>query len=97
VSPGFTSPLALRLTTFKVGERWEALGPALSVVPRFTADTTVFLFLRVDRAVISSFRRAWEGCIIEIAFIKVNSSFLGMMPMQETFKKKEKFLLLRLL
>jgi len=42
--PEFTGSLALRLPAFRLGGRWEALGPPLSVVPRLSADTTVFLF-----------------------------------------------------
>jgi hypothetical protein len=40
--------------------------------------------------VLSSFRSAGEGCIVERAFIKANSSCLSMMLRQETCKKERK-------
>jgi hypothetical protein len=56
------------------------------VVPRLPAVTTDFLFfLLVARAVRSSFSSAGEGCMVERAFIKANSSCLSMMLRQETF------------
>ena len=91
------SLLALRLPALRLGGRWEALSPPLSVVPRLPADTTVFLFLLQGRAVLSSFRRAGEGCRVEIAYIKANTSCLSMMLRQGSCKKKEKFPLLCLL
>jgi hypothetical protein len=42
------------------------------------------------RAVLISFRSAGEGCVVEIAFIKANSSCLSMMLQQETCKKGRK-------
>jgi negative regulator of replication initiation len=69
---------------------WEALGPPLSVVPQLPADTTLFLFLLKTRAVLSSFRRAGEGCRVEIVFIKANSSCLSMMLRRGNCKKGRK-------
>jgi hypothetical protein len=67
------------------------------VVPRLPPDTTVFIFFLLEaRAVLSPFRRAGEGCRVEISFIKANSSCLSMMLRQGTCKRKT-FLLLRLL
>jgi len=63
------------------------------VVP---GDTTIFFLLLDARAVLSSFSWAGEGCKVEIAFIKANTSCLSMTIRQGTCKK-EKFLLLRLL
>jgi len=48
------------------------------------------LFLLEARAVLISFRSARECCIVEIAFIKANSSCLSMMLRQETCKKTRK-------
>jgi hypothetical protein len=76
------------LPAFTLGGRWKALGPTPSVVPWLPADTVVFLFfLRVERGVLSSFRRAQEGCSEEIAFIKANSSCLIIMLRQGSCKK----------
>jgi hypothetical protein len=76
---------------FRLGGCWEALGAPLSVVSQLPADTTVFLFcLLIARAVLSSFRSAGEGCIVERSFIKANSSCLSMMLRQETCKKERK-------
>jgi hypothetical protein len=66
------------------------------VVLRLPADTTDFLFLLNEIAVLSFLRMGGEGCRVEIAFINANSSCLSMMLRQGTCKK-EKYLLLRLL
>jgi len=42
------------------------------------------------RAVLSSFRSAEEGCIVERAFINANSYCLSMMLKQETCKEERK-------
>jgi hypothetical protein len=68
-----------------------ALSAPLSVVPQLPSDTTVFLFFLLKaRAVLISFRSTGEGCIVEIAFIKTNSSCLSMVLQQETCKKERK-------
>jgi hypothetical protein len=41
-------------------------------------------------AVLSSFRSAGEGCILERAFVKSNSSSLSMVLRQENCKKERK-------
>jgi hypothetical protein len=48
-----------------------------------------FLFLLLEaRAVLSFFRNAGIGCIVEVAFIKDNFSCLSMMLRQKTCKKE---------
>jgi hypothetical protein len=52
------------------------------VVPQLQADITVFFFLRDERDVLISFRRAGEGCSVEVAFIRATSSCLRRMLRQ---------------
>ena len=61
---------------------WDALVPLPGVVLRLLAGTAGFFFLRAI-AFLKSLRRAGETCKVEIAFIKANSSCLGMMLRQE--------------
>jgi len=89
--PELTSSLALRFSALRLGGCWEALAPPLSMVPRLPADTTVLFSLLEARAVLSSVRRAGEGCIVETAFIQANSSCLSMMLKQETCKEERNF------
>ena len=74
------SSLALRLPEFWFGGRLEALVLPPSLMPRLPVDTTVFI--RYVRAVLNSFRRAREGCSVEMSFIKAKSSCLSMMLRQ---------------
>jgi len=61
------------------------------VLLRLPAYTTVFRFFLLEaRAVLSSFRSAGEGCIVERGYIKANYSCLSMMLRQETCKKERK-------
>jgi hypothetical protein len=71
--PELASSLALRLPTCWVGRRWEAFGPPLSEVTRLLADTNIFFF-RVERAILSSLKRAGEISNVEIVFLKANAS-----------------------
>ena len=80
-SPELASSLAFRLPA----SCREALVPLPDVVLRLPAGTAGFFFLRTI-ASLNSLRRAGETCKVEIAFIKANSSCLGMMLRQEHSK-----------
>jgi hypothetical protein len=72
-SSEFANSLAFRLPAWRLGGRWDVLGPPPGALPRNTAVTTVLLFL-VDSAVFSSLRSAGVNFKVEIALIKANSS-----------------------
>jgi len=73
-SPEFANSLALRLPAWRLGGRWDVLGPPPGALPRKPSGTTVLLFL-VDSAVLSSLSSAGVTCKVEIALIKANSCF----------------------
>ena len=69
-SPEFANSLALRLPAWRLGGRWDVLGPPPGALPRNPAGTTVLLFL-VDSAVLSSLS---STCKVETPLIKANTS-----------------------
>jgi hypothetical protein len=71
--PEFANSLAFRLPARRLGGRWDDLGPPPGALPRYTAGTTVLLFLE-DSPVLNSLSIAGDTYRVDKALIKANSS-----------------------